>query len=206
MATTFYSTIKNYIGVDKLFCMDDISHLRSLSVDALKEEMSRLTKKKQVQRVAYGIYLIPSGKLTPEALNHEFIRFRFLSHGDEVFGFFGGDGFPRSLLGLWPEKNLELYSNKITSGKKVIYANSQRITLHKPYVKVTKNNVQLTSFLTYLTNASEDSLSRYDSVLSNYVREEHLNALEASAILPKFPAKTALRLLSAGFYKLMWRH
>lgn len=206
MQKTFYAAIKLAIGVDKLFCLSDISLLRTMTPDALKEEMSRLSKKKQVSRVAHGIYMIPSGKMSQENLMHEFIRFRYLGHGDEVFGFFGGDCFPRSLLGLWPENGLIIYSNKITSGKKSVYEFSQRITLHKPYVKVNKNNIKLISFLTYLTNASEDSLSRYGSVLANYVREEHLNAIEASAILVKFPGKTSQRLLSSGFYKLMWRH
>ena len=207
MAKTLYLSIKKSIGVDHIFSIPDIDDLIPITPGALKEELSRLAKKGQIQRVAYGLYIIPSGLLTEDDLNDQFIRYRYLKHGKSSIGFFCGEGYIGSLLNSpTPKKDLEIASNKVTSGKKAIYQYGRKITLRKPYVRVTNSNVELVAFLTYLSHASPADLKKNYTLLANHVRESHLAAPDAVDLLPNFPGKTSRILLSSGLYKLMWKH
>ena len=205
---SFYSQLKENIGVDTLFNLAMVNRVfRSLTPGAIKEEMSRLAKKEKVKRLGYGVYVIDSGKLSEEELQKKSIVFRYIGSSQDVIGFYYGENFVREVKGTsLLETGLEIVTNKATSGKKAIFQFGRRIILRKPYVKVTTSNVRLVSFLTYIGYASEDELKRNNAILANYVREYRLSAIEAVAVLPNFPSKTAKRLLSSGFYKLMWKH
>lgn len=207
MAKTLYLSIKKTIGIDRIFSTADVDDLKEMTSGALKEELSRLSKKGQIQRVAYGLYIIPSGKLSEDELNDMFIRYRYLGYGKRVSGFFYGEGYIGSLLNRpTPSSGLEIVSNKVTSGKKIIYQYGRKIVLRRPYVRVTASNVQLVSFLTYLSQVSPADLKKNYTLLANHVRENHLSAPEATELLSSFPGKTARTLLSSGLYKLMWKH
>jgi len=207
MAKTLYSSIKSTIGSDTLFTLDDVSKLKDTTPEAIKEEMSRLSKIGQVKRLGYGVYVIPTGKLTEDILESKFIAFRYIGSGKNINGFLYGKCYVGGLLNeTLPKTGLEIVTNKATSGKKSIFQFGQRIVLRKPFVKVDSSNVTLVSFLTYVSQASKEDIKHYYPILANLVREEHLSAIETSAILPSFPSKTAKVLLAEGFYKLMWRH
>lgn len=207
MAKTLYSSIKQTIGADTLFTLDDVSKLKDTTDNAIKEEMSRLAKVGQVKRLGYGVYIIPTGKLTDDILESKFIAFRYLGSGKNVIGFLYGKCYIGGLLNeTLPKTGLEIVTNKATSGKKAIFQFGQRIVLRKPFVAVNSSNVTLLAFLTYVSQASKEDIKHYYPVLANLVREEHLSAIETSSLLPFFPAKTAKILLAEGFYKLMWRH
>ncbi|GEM_PF-1199191 len=208
MNKSFYSQLKENIGIDTLFNLTMANRVvRSLTPDALKEEMSRLAKKEKVKRLGYGVYVIDSGKLSEEELKNKSIVFRYIGSSHDTIGFYYGDNFVREIKGLpLLETGLEIVTNKATSGKKAVFQFGRRIILRKPYVKVNASNVQLVSFLTYLGYASEEELKRNNVILANYVRENRLSAVEAINILSNFPSKTAKKLLSSGFYKLMWKH
>ena len=207
MAKSLYMHIKQTLGTDIVFSLSDVREFRDESDDTLKEALSRLAKKGQIERVAYGIYVINSGHLTEDDLNEQFLRYRYLGLGKRINGFVSGQGYIDSLLHKgFPKEGLEIASNKVTSGKKSIYQYGRRIILRKPYVRVTANNVEMVSFLTYLTQASAADLKKNQTLLANHVRERHLSAPDAIAILPNFPGKTSRILLSSGLYKLMWKH
>lgn len=207
MAKTLYSSIKSTIGSDTLFTLDDVSKLKDTTPEAIKEEMSRLSKIGQVKRLGYGVYVIPTGKLTEDILESKFIAFRYIGSGKNINGFLYGKCYVGGLLNeTLPKTGLEIVTNKATSGKKSIFQFGQRIVLRKPFVKVDSSNVNLVSFLTYVSQASKEDIKHYYPILANLVREEHLSAIETSTILPSFPSKTAKVLLAEGFYKLMWRH
>lgn len=207
MAKSLYMQIKQTLGTDVVFSLEDVRQFREESPDALKEALSRLAKKGQIERVAYGIYLINSGHLSEDDLNEQFLRYRYLGWGKKINGFIAGQGYIDGLLHKdFPKENLEIVSNKITSGKKSVYQYGRRVILRKPYVKVTTGNVEMVSFLTYLTQASPADLKKNHTLLANHVRERHLSAPDAISVLPNFPGKTSRILLSSGLYKLMWKH
>lgn len=177
-----------------------------MSMDAIKEEMSRLSKKGKVTRLEQGIYLIDSGRIDRDVLEMKSIFFRYIESGKNVYGFFYGENFIRYLKGLPLLKKIEIVTNKVTSGKKESFQFGRRVVLRKPYVKITKRNVTLLSFLTYISFASEEKIKEDYSILANYVRVNRLSAPEAVDLLTKLPGKTSKKLLSSGFYKLMWKH
>lgn len=207
MAKTFLEKLKNGIGTNNIFSLADAAPYFVGNDDALKEAMHRASKTGAITRLGYGVYIFKEGKLSDEELNLKSIEFRYLGSGKNIIGFLYGPHYVDSLLKRpFPKKDIDIVSNKVTSGKKSVYQFGQRIVLRKPYVPVTKDNVDLVAFLTYISYASKEELKKNEAVVANFVRTAHLSAIEASMILDRFPAKTSLTLLNGGFYKIMWRH
>jgi hypothetical protein len=177
------------------------------SKEDLKVGLSRLVKERRLQRLSYSVYYLPSPNANPLALSQEAIAKRYLGTEKNPIGFYCLEAFMDSVLGdPLPTTRIDIMSNKITSGKKVVFQNGRRVTLRKPYLKIDPSNLSFNSLLAYLTMANTKDLERNLPALANYVRKEHLSAIDALVYLPSFPAKTSKRLLSTGLYKILWHH
>lgn len=199
--------IKTKIGPGKAFSLQDIAPYAEMTPGALKEAAHRLAKAHEIVRLGYGVYMLSPNKLTEKEKRDAFLTYRYLGSDKNPIGFFYGECYILQILHQpFPEDSLDIVSNKVTSGKKITYKWGQTIVLRKPFVKVTYDNIAMVAFLTYLSQATESDLKRNYAVLANYVRETHLAAPDATDLLPYFPSKTAVTLLSNGLYKLMWKH
>jgi len=203
----FIDKLKRQFQPNKLFVFNEIKE-KGLTEAALKEELLRLTKTGEVKRFAYGIYYLPDpkGSVPPTAL--EAITLRYLTDGNEVYGFFTGSDFLGSLMGrrVSLQDHLEIMTNKATSGKKTIYVFSKRISLRKPYFTINKNNISINSFLSYLSTAPLDEVKQNYSLLANYIRSNQLSANDVMKMATAFPSKTSTKLLASDLYRSLWKH
>jgi hypothetical protein len=203
----FIDKLKRQFEPNKLFLFNEIKE-KGLTEAALKEELLRLTKTGEVKRFAYGIYYLPDpkGNVPPTAL--EAITLRYLTNGNEVYGFFTGSDFLGSLMGrrVSLQDHLEIMTNKATSGKKTIYVFSKRISLRKPYFTINKNNISINSFLSYLSSAPLDEVKQNYSLLANYIRSNQLSANDVMKMATAFPSKTSTKLLASDLYRSLWKH
>ena len=203
----FIDKLKRQFQPNKLFLFNEIKE-KGLTEAALKEELLRLTKTGEVKRFAYGIYYLPDpkGSVPPTAL--EAITLRYLTDGNEVYGFFTGSDFLGSLMGrrVSLQDHLEIMTNKATSGKKTIYVFSKRISLRKPYFTINKNNISINSFLSYLSTAPLDEVKQNYSLLANYIRSNQLSANDVMKMATAFPSKTSTKLLASDLYRSLWKH
>ena len=207
MSMQFIDKLKRQFQPNKLFVFNEIKE-KGLTEAALKEELLRLTKTGEVKRFAYGIYYLPDpkGSVPPTAL--EAITLRYLTDGNEVYGFFTGSDFLGSLMGrrVSLQDHLEIMTNKATSGKKTIYVFSKRISLRKPYFTINKNNISINSFLSYLSTAPLDEVKQNYSLLANYIRSNQLSANDVMKMATAFPSKTSTKLLASDLYRSLWKH
>jgi|LAHS01.1.fsa_nt_gb hypothetical protein len=207
MSMQFIDKLKRQFQPNKLFLFNEIKE-KGLTEAALKEELLRLTKTGEVKRFAYGIYYLPDpkGSVPPTAL--EAITLRYLTDGNEVYGFFTGSDFLGSLMGrrVSLQDHLEIMTNKATSGKKTIYVFSKRISLRKPYFTINKNNISINSFLSYLSTAPLDEVKQNYSLLANYIRSNQLSANDVMKMATAFPTKTSAKLLASDLYRSLWKH
>lgn len=193
--------------INKLFLFSDI-HEKSLTEAALKEELLRLTKTGLIKRYGYGIYYLPDPKQenAPSAL--EAISLRYLTDGKDVYGFYTGNDFLGEIMGRSAslQDQLDIMTNKATSGKKKIFIFSKRITLRKPYFTINKNNISINSFLSYLSFAPLDEIKQNYSLLANYIRANQLSANDVMKMATAFPSKTSTKLLASDLYRSLWKH
>jgi hypothetical protein len=133
---------------------------------------------------------------------------RYLTDGNDVYGFFTGSDFLGSLMGrrVSLQDHLEIMTNKATSGKKTIYVFSKRISLRKPYFTINKNNISINSFLSYLSFAPLDEVKQNYSLLANYIRSNQLSANDVMKMATAFPTKTSAKLLASDLYRSLWKH
>ena len=204
MRDILLSSIKNRIGIGELFLADDI-HDKSMTDAAIKTELVRLVKAGILNRYSYGVYFLP-GNIEPDASSA--IELRYISRGDQVFGFYTGDGFITSLNGIKPslDNKIEIMTNRATSGKKTVYMFSKRFTLRKPYYPVDQKNVTLNAFLSYISMTSLHRIKENYSILANYVKRTHLGADDVMEMASHFPTKTASKLLASDLYRSLWKH
>lgn len=204
MKSVLVAAIKKQFTKNELFFLDDIKE-KSMTKAAIKEELVRLVQQGFLKRYSYGIYFIP-GEGEPDA--SEAINMRYIERDGKVFGFYTGEGFISVLNGKNPslQEKIEIMTNRATSGKKATYAFSKRFTLRKPYVQIDKNNFALNSFLSYIAMTPLNKIKENYSVLSNYIKKNHLSAPDVMEMAVYFPAKTASKLLSSDLYRSLWKH
>jgi hypothetical protein len=181
---------------------------KGLTSAALKEELLRLTKEGSLKRFAYGIYYLPDLKASNPPTALEAISLRYLTDGKDVYGFYTGSDFLGNLMGrrVSLQDHLEIMTNKASSGKKIIYIFSKRITLRKPYFTINKNNISINSFLSYISSAPIDEVRQNYSLLANYIRSNQLSANDVMKMATYFPSKTSTKLLATDLYRSLWKH
>jgi len=205
MKSKLLTLIQTKYQPGELFIMSDI-RVNYMSDAAIKQEVIRLTKNKELIRYAYGIYYLPSNTLQPTFLDA--IKIRFLERKDKVYGFYTGENFLTTIKGLIPSEanEIEIMTNHATSGKKRVYMFGHYFTIRAPYVLIDKYNASLNSFLSYISMASLRRIKENYSLLANYIRKEHLSALDVMEMATKFPSKTASKLLASDLYRSLWKH
>ncbi len=181
--------------------------IKQMSDDAIKMELSRLYKKGALKKVSRGLYYIPgSDKSLPSSI--DLIEKSYIGSGDNVFGFYMGPLYIKSILGQRPleSDHICIMSNKMSSGKRDIYRFKKKISLRKPYFTIEKSNVEINGFLTYLATASYEDIQTNFPILSNYIRANHLSANDVIKLTPYFPSKMTSKLLSSDLYRSLWKH
>lgn len=176
-----------------------------MSDPMLKKEVLRLCKAKELMRFCYGLYYLP-GDGEPALIDA--IKLRYLSNGNEVYGVYSGQSFLRDLKGFSIDENqtIEISTNKETSGKKNMAFGNVQLILKKPYIKIDKYNAAMVALFSYLAYASLKDIDENSSLLSSYVRNNHLSAIEAAKVMDKFPGKVAKKLLKTDLYRSFWKH
>lgn len=204
MQSKLLQNIQKKFAPSELFFLSDI-HDKDMTDAAVKEELLRLTKSKDLNRYSYGVYYLP-GKEEPSALKA--IELRYLSKDNNVYGFYTGENFINVLKGkkITIEDRIEIMTNKATSGKKNVYMFEKRFTLRKPYYKIDKYNMTTNSFLSYISMTPLPEMKKNYSLLANYARKEHLSAVDVMEMAQFFPSKTAAKLLASDLYRSLWKH
>jgi hypothetical protein len=199
--------LKRTYQENDLFELSDIN-IKGSSEAAIKEDLLRLTKTKQIKRLGYGVYYLPSSYPNTQPSAIHAIEIRYLQKGNEIFGFYTGPQFLSTILHapLDNQNPLEIMSNKITSGKKSVFQFSHRLILRKPYFTIDRTNVSYNSFLSYISMAPFAEIQRNYSILATYIRNNHLSANDVIRSASFLPSKTASKLLSSDLYRCLWKH
>jgi hypothetical protein len=171
----------------------------------IREMMRRLVGEKKVIKIKNGLYFLPNPEriLQSYAVNvMNIIDSVYLKNQDNEFiGYRSGINFA-NLLGLTSQTaSVEvIYSNNISTRKREIKIQNNRLMINAPRVKITNQNYKLLQLLDLLTDfekVSEYELDQVQSKLLAYINAIQISSKELNRIVEAYPLAAQVK-----FYKL----
>jgi hypothetical protein len=171
----------------------------------IREMMRRLVGEKKVIKIKNGLYFLPNPErvLQSYAVNvMNIIESVYLKNQDNEFiGYRSGINFA-NLLGLTSQTaSVEvIYSNNVSTRKREIKIQNNRLMINAPRVKITNQNYKLLQLLDLLTDfekVSEYELDQVQSKLLAYIKAIQISSIELNRIVEAYPLAAQVK-----FYKL----
>jgi hypothetical protein len=171
----------------------------------VREMMRRLIGEKKVMKIKNGLYVLPNPErvLQSYAFNlMNIIDSVYLKNQDNEFiGYRSGINFA-NLLGLTSQTaSVEvIYSNNVSTRKREIKIQNNRLMINAPRVKITNQNYKLLQLLDLLTDfekVSEYELDQVQSKLLAYINAIQISSIELNRIVEAYPLAAQVK-----FYKL----
>jgi hypothetical protein len=171
----------------------------------VREMMRRLVGEKKVIKIKNGLYFLPNPErvLQSYAFNlMNIIDSVYLKNQDNEFiGYRSGINFA-NLLGLTSQTaSVEvIYSNNVSTRKREIKIQNNRLMINAPRVKITNQNYKLLQLLDLLTDfekVSEYELDQVQSKLLAYIKAIQISSIELNRIVEAYPLAAQVK-----FYKL----
>ena len=127
-----------------------------ITKSALNQQLKKLCEKGLLQKYDTGVYFIPKKTLLKSTVgpNADMVaRYRFISKGDNIEGFYGGNFFANQ-IGITTQvpKIVEIVSNNTNSSNREIRIGNRRFYVRKPVVQITNENVYVLQMLELLKN------------------------------------------------------
>jgi hypothetical protein len=172
---------------------------------SIREMMRRLVGEKKVIKIKNGLYFLPNPErvLQSYAVNvMNIIDSVYLKNQDNEFiGYRSGINFA-NLLGLTSQTaSVEvIYSNNVSTRKREIKIQNNRLMINAPRVKITNQNYKLLQLLDLLTDfekVSEYELDQVQSKLLAYINAIQISSKELNRIVEAYPLAAQVK-----FYKL----
>ncbi|MDR2109316.1 MAG: hypothetical protein LBP28_07670 [Coriobacteriales bacterium] len=201
----FVGILKNRFGQDEPIAIADIiSEFADVSIPTVYACLNEAMASGDIERVIRGVYYLPRqgalGKVP--LLPYKAIARKYLDNGSDVYGYVSGLNLQNE-VGVSPQvpATLEITTNNASRRVRDIkpFGGWRRITLRKPYVEVTRDNVNALKLLDLLTAVRLETLSAAE--LNNIIKLS--TATERCIVndcVRSYPAKTAKRLIESAAY------
>ena len=172
----------------------------------IREMMRRLVGEKKVIKIKNGLYVLPNPErvLQSYAFNlMNIIDSVYLKNQDNEFiGYRSGINFA-NLLGLTSQTaSVEvIYSNNVSTRKREIKIQNNRLMINAPRVKITNQNYKLLQLLDLLTDfekVSEYELDQVQSKLLAYINAIQISSKELNRIVEAYPLAAQVKFYKIG--------
>ena len=167
-----YNYIKeHYKEAEPIFLFDLLSV--NITESDLNQQLKELCEKGLLQQYDEEVYFIPKKSKLNLAVgpNADMVaRYRFISKGDNVDGFYAGNTFANQLgISVQVPYVIEIVSNNISDDGEVLIGN-RRFIVRKPVVPITKENVYVLQMLELLKNLDAYTECPYEEVREKFVK------------------------------------
>jgi hypothetical protein len=166
------------------------------------KELKKLVDSGELKRFDTGIYYFPRKMTYGEAgLDpRKVVQRRFLSDGNEVYGYVAGVSL-LNLAGLTTQvpNLLEIVTNNETTRVRDIQVGNQRVRARRSRTTVTKSNANTLQFLDLMnaiTPAKLDETERY--MLSKYIKSSGVTRDSVTQYAGFFPARAMKNMMESG--------
>lgn len=168
-----------------------------ITKSALSQQLKKLCDKGLLQKYDTGVYFIPKKTLLNSTIgpNADLVaRYRFISKGDNIDGFYGGNSFANQ-LGITTQvpRVVEIVSNNTNSSGREVRIGNRRFYVRQPVVPITKENVYVLQMLellknldAYLDYSYEEARERF----AEYISVHGIRRSDVDLYIRKYPIVT----------------
>ena len=165
---------EHYKEAEPIFLADLL--IKNITESELSQQLKELCEKGSLQKYDEEVYLIPKKSKLNLAVgpNADMVaRYRFISKGDNVDGFYAGNTFANQIgISVQVPYVIEIVSNNVSDDGEVLIGN-RRFVVRKPVVPITKENVYVLQMLellakldTYLDCSYEEAKEKFAEYIS----------------------------------------
>ena len=168
-----------------------------ITKSALNQQLKKLCDKGLLQKYDKGVYFIPKKTLLNSTIgpNADLVaRYRFISKGDNIDGFYGGNSFANQLgITMQVPRMVEIVSNNTNSSGREVRIGNRRFYVRQPVVPITKENVYVLHMLellknldAYLDYSYEEARERF----AEYISVHGIRRSDVDLYIRKYPIVT----------------
>lgn len=164
---------------------------------ALNQQLKKLCDKGLLEKYDVGVYFIPKKTLLNSTIgpNADMVaRYRFISKGNNIDGFYGGNSFANQIgISTQVPQVVEIVSNNTNSSDREVRIGNRRFYVKKPIVQITKENVYVLQMLellknldAYLDYSYEDAREKF----AEYISFHGIKRSDVDMYIRKYPVAT----------------
>ena len=190
-----YNYIKDhYKEAEPIFFSDLLRE--NITEQDLKLQMKELCEKGLLQEYDDELYFIPKKNTLNSAIgpNADMVaRYRFISKGDNVDGFYAGNTFANQIgISTQVPYVIEIVSNNVSTDGEVLIGN-RRFCVKKPVVPITRENVYVLQMLELLKNLDAYLDCTYEEArekFAEYISVCEITKSEVEMYIKEYPEFT----------------
>ena len=191
-----YNYIKEHYKEAEPIFFSDLER-EDITKSALNQQLKKLCDKGLLQKYDTGVYFIPKKSLLNSTIgpNADMVaRYRFISKGDNVDGFYGGNSFANQ-IGITTQvpRVVEIVSNNTNSSDREVRIGNRRFYVRKPIVQITKENVYVLQMLELLKNLDAYLDYSYEEARDKFAEYITIHGIKRSDVdlyIRKYPLAT----------------
>jgi len=190
-----YNYIKDHYKQAEPIFLSDLLRTNITELD-LNQQLKELCEKGLLQQYDKEVYFIPKKSklnLTVGPNADMVAKYRFISKGDNVDGFYAGNTFANQLgISVQVPYVIEIVSNNVSDDGEVLIGN-RRFVVRKPVVPITKENVHVLQMLellvkldAYLDCSYEEAREKF----AEYISIHEIKRCDVDLYIRKYPIST----------------
>ncbi len=164
---------------------------------ALCQQLKKLCDKGLLVKYDVGVYFIPKKTLLNSTIgpNADMVaRYRFISKGNNIDGFYGGNSFANQIgISTQVPQVVEIVSNNTNSSDREVRIGNRRFYVKKPIVQITKENVYVLQMLELLKNLDAYLDYSYEEArekFAEYISVHGIKRSDVDMYIRKYPVAT----------------
>lgn len=197
-----YDYIKEHYKETEPIFLSDLLSVNTAELD-LNQQLKELCANDLLQQYDDKVYFIPKKTTLNSTVgpNADMVaRYRFISKGNNVDGFYAGNTFANQIgISTQVPQVIEIVSNNVSDDGEVLIGN-RRFDVRKPVVPITRENVYVLQMLELLKNLDAYLDCPYEEVREKFVEYISIHGITKSDVdlyITKYPLSTF-----EGFCKL----
>ena len=164
---------------------------------ALNQQLKKLCDKGLLEKYDVGVYFIPKKTLLNSTIgpNADMVaRYRFISKGNNIDGFYGGNSFANQIgISTQVPQVVEIVSNNTNSSDREVRIGNRRFYVKIPIVQITKENVYVLQMLELLKNLDAYLDYSYEEArekFAEYISFHGIKRSDVDMYIRKYPVAT----------------